>query len=271
MDKIYSGLQSFLPAGFNLTKYFQFVLILAVGMLIISVLGRLIFGKRSTLNYAVSSSVAILLMYVVNVVVYSLGLKWGALLSPLPFVSIQGDYLVIFNVLSGGFRAICSHVLNLLVLAFVMNLIQTVLPQGKKMLSWYFWRLLSVVLAFVAMYFVNLLLSSVVPAVIAQNAPIVLVILLVVALLLGALKLVVGGILAFANPLLALLYTFFFSNVVGKQLSKAMLTTGLLIALVCLLNYLQIGTIFIAGAALLAYIPLLIIALVLWYIIGHIL
>lgn len=271
MDKIYSWLQSFLPAGFNLTKYFQFVLILAVGMLIISVLGRLIFGKRSTLNYAVSSSVAILLMYVVNVVVYSLGLKWGALLSPLPFVSIQGDYLVIFNVLSGGFRSICSHVLNLLVLAFVMNLIQTVLPQGKKMLSWYFWRLLSVVLAFVSMYFVNLLLSSVVPAVIAQNAPIVLVILLVVALLLGALKLVVGGILAFANPLLALLYTFFFSNVVGKQLSKAMLTTGLLIALVCLLNYLQIGTIFIAGAALLAYIPLLIIALVLWYIIGHIL
>ena len=104
-----------------------------------------------------------------------------------------------------------------------------------------------------------------------ENAPIVLVILLVAALLLGALKLLVGGILAFANPLLAVLYTFFFSNIVGKQLSKAILTTALLTALVCLLNSLNIGAVFIASAALIAYIPLLIIALVLWYIIGHIL
>lgn len=271
MEKITSWLQSLLPAGFNLSKYFQFVLILAVGMLIISVLGRVIFGKRSSLNYAVSSSVAILLMYVVNVVVYSLGLKWGALLSPLPFVSIQGDYLVLFNVLHGSFKGICSNILSLLILAFVMNLIQTVLPKGKKVLSWYFWRLLAVVLAFIAMYFVNMLVNNVVPAVITQNAPVVLLILLLAALLLGALKLLVGGLLAFINPLLALLYTFFFSNVVGKQLSKAILTTALLTALVCLLNYLQIGSIFIAGSALLAYIPLLIVALALWYVIGHIL
>ena len=87
----------------------------------------------------------------------------------------------------------------------------------------------------------------------------------------GALKLLVGGLLAFINPVLALLYTFFFANVVGKQLSKAILTTTLLTALVCLLNYLQIGAVFIAGAALLAYIPLLLIVLVLWYVIGHIL
>jgi hypothetical protein len=271
MEKITSWLQSLLPAGFNLSKYFQFVLILAVGMMVISILGRVIFGKRSSLNYAVSSAVAILLMYVVNVVVYSLGLKWGALLSPLPFVSIQGDYLVLFNVLHGGFKGICSNILSLVVLAFVMNLIQTILPKGKKVLSWYLWRLLSVVLAFVAMYFVNMLLNAVVPTVIAQNASIVLVILLLVALLLGALKLVIGGLLAFINPLLALLYGFFFNNLVGKQLSKAILTTALLTALVCLLNYLQIGSIFIAGAALLAYIPLLIVALALWYVIGHIL
>ena len=271
MEKITSWLQSILPAGFSLAKYFQFVLILAVGMLVISILGRIIFGKRSTLNYAVSASVAILLMYVVNVVVYSLGLKWGALLSPLPFVSIQNDYLVVFNVLHGGFKGICSNLLNLVVLAFVMNLIQTALPKGKKVLSWYFWRLVSVVLAFVAMYFVNMLVNNVVPAVITQNAPIVLIILLLSALLLGALKLLVGGLLAFINPLLAVLYTFFFSNVVGKQLSKAILTTALLTGLVCLLNYLQIGSICIASAALLAYVPLLIIALVLWYVIGHIL
>lgn len=271
MEKIYSWIQSFLPDGFSLSKYFQFVLILAVGMLVISILGRVIFGKRSALNYAVSSAVAILFMYVVNVVVYSLGLNWAALLSPLPFVTIEGDYLMLFNVLGGSFSGICANVLDMVILAFVMNLIQSILPKGKKVLSWYFWRLLSVVLAFVAMYFVNWLLNAFVPAALMQNAPIVLLILLVAALLLGGLKLLVGGVLAFANPVLAVLYTFFFSNIVGKQLSKAMLTTALLTALVCLLNSLNIGAIFIASAALIAYIPLLIIALALWYVIGHIL
>lgn len=271
MEKILEFIRSFLPANFDIGKYFQFVLVLAVGMLVISILGRVIFGKRSTLNYAVSSAIAILLMYVVNVVVYSLGLKWSSLLAPLPFVAIEGEYLVLFNMLGGDFRSICAHVLDLVILAFVMNLIQSVLPKGKKVLSWYLWRLLSVVLAFIAMYFINLLVNSVVPTIITQNAPIVLVILLIAALLLGALKLLVGGILAFVNPLLALLYTFFFSNVVGKQLSKAILTTTLLTALVYLLNSLQIVSVFIGGAALLAYIPLLIIALVLWYVIGHIL
>ena len=115
MEKIYSWIQSFLPDGFSLSKYFQFVLILAVGMLVISILGRVIFGKRSALNYAVSSAVAILFMYVVNVVVYSLGLNWAALLSPLPFVTIEGDYLMLFNVLGGSFSGICANVLDMVI------------------------------------------------------------------------------------------------------------------------------------------------------------
>jgi hypothetical protein len=40
---------------------------------------------------------------------------------------------------------------------------------------------------------------------------------------------------------------------------------------VCLLNYLEIGAVYIASAALAAYLPLLIIVLVLWYVVGHLL
>lgn len=271
MEKLSSLLLSFLPEGFSLAKYFQFVLILAVGMLVISVIGRVVFGKRSALNFSVSSAIAILFMYAISVVVYSLGLKWGGLLAPLPFISMDGQQLVLFNLTGGGLGALCSNLLSLVILAFVMNLIQTILPKGKKVLSWYFWRLLSVVLAFVAMYFVNILLNAFVPPVIMQNAPIVLIALLLLALLLGGLKLLVGGVLAFINPLLAILYTFFFANIVGKQLSKAILTAALLTALVYLLNSLNIVSIVIASAALIAYIPLVLIALALWYIIGHIL
>jgi hypothetical protein len=271
MDKITSFIQTVLPADFDWAKYAEFLLILAGGMLVIGLLGHLIFGKRSNLNDAVSAAIAILFLYVLNVVIYSAGLKWSYLISPLPFVTLRGDYLTLFDLTANSFQNICQQILNLVVLTFVMNLIHTVLPKGKKALGWYFWRFLSVILAFIAMYFVNLLINAFVPAEVMLNAPIVLLIILIVSLLLGALKLLVGGVLAFVDPILAILYTFFFATVVGKQLSKAILTAGLLTALVYLMNSLQIVSVYIATAALTAYIPLLIVALILWYIIGNLL
>lgn len=271
MEKINELIKSIVPENFDVGNYLQFLLVLVVGIMLVSLLGRFVFGRRSTLNHAVSSAIAILCIYVVNVVVYSTGVKLDIILSPLPFVSIQGDYLVLFNVLNADFNSICIHVLDTVILAFLMNLLDSWLPNGKKLLSWYFFRFLSVVLAICLQYVVNMLLSVIVPAGFAEIAPTILVIILLVSLALGALKLLVGGALAFVNPLLAVLYSFFFSNIVGKQLSKAILTTTLLTALVCLLNYLEIGAVFIASAALAAYLPLLVIVLVLWYVVGHLL
>lgn len=271
MEKFISFIHSVLPTGIDLTKYAEFIAILAGGMLVISVLGRLIFGKRSTLNDSVSSAIAIVFMYVANVAIYSAGLSWSSLLAPLPFIEFHGDHLALFPILSSAFTTICSHVLDMVILAFVMNLIQTILPKGEHLITWYFWRFVSLALGFAALYVVNLLVDAFVPAAVMQNASMVLLVILVAALLMGGLKLLVGGLIAFANPLLAALYTFFFATIVGKQLSKAILTTALLTALMCLLDYLQIGSVFIAASALMAYIPVLVIALVLWYVIGHLL
>lgn len=271
MEKLYEFIQSIVPENFNVANYLEFLLIMVVGVMVVSLLGRLIFGKRSTLNHAVSSAIAILCVYVVNVVIYSTGAKLEVILSPLPFVSIQGDYLILFNILTAGFNSICTHVLDMIILAFLMNLLDSWLPKGQKLISWYFFRFLSVVLAICLQYVVNLMLGAIVPADFAVHAPAILLIILMAALALGALKLLVGGALAFISPVLAILYTFFFATIVGKQLSKAILTTVLLTALVCLLNYLQIGAVYIASAALAAYLPLLIIVLVLWYVVGHLL
>jgi hypothetical protein len=87
----------------------------------------------------------------------------------------------------------------------------------------------------------------------------------------GVLKIVIGALLTTVNPLIAALYTFFFASVVGKQITKAVLTTFLLSMLVLGLNYLGCAVISIATAALMAYIPFVIILIVLWFIVGHIL
>lgn len=271
MESVYQFIRSITPAGFSPRQYVQFLAILVVGVLGVALLARLLFKKNSVLNHAVSSSIAILCIYVVNVVVYSTGAKLEQILSPLPFVQISGDYLIIFHLQSADFKLACAKILDMVILAFLMNILDSWLPKGKKLLSWYFFRFLSVVLAICLQYVINLLLGVLVPQGFAEYADMILLVVLVASLLLGALKLIVGGALAFIHPLLGLFYTFFFANVVGKQLSKAILTTALLTGLVYLLNYFGIAAVYIATAALAAYIPLLIVVLALWYIVAHLL
>ena len=271
MNAIYEFIDSITPDTFNITNYLRFVAILAVGMLVVSFIGRIFFGKKSTLNRSVSCAISILCIYVVNVIVYSTGTKLEAILSPLPFVQISGEYLTIFNLLQSDFSGICAQVLDMLILAFLVGLLDSWLPQGKKLLAWFGFRILSVILAICLHYFLRLLLVAVMPANVIVVAPTVLIIVIVAALLLGSLKLLVGGALAFISPVLAFLYTFFFSNLVGKQLSKAIFTTAILTGLVCLLNYFGVAVIYIGSAVLVAYLPLLLLVLILWYVIAHLL
>lgn len=269
MDQLLDNLQSIIPAGFHFGQFWQFALIVVIGSVIVSLIGRFMFGKAATLTHSVSAAIAILCVYVVNVVIISFVPQLHFILSPLPFVSISGEYMYIFNILDFDLNALCTQVLNMVILAFLMNLLESILPKGEKLLSWYGFRILSVALAICLHFVINVVLDIIVPEGLSQFAPTVLVIVLIAAVLLGALKLVAGGALAFINPILGIFYTFFFSHIVGRQLSRAILTTVLLTVLVLVLNYLGIGAVCIAAAALMAYVPFLLILLVLWYIVGH--
>ena len=103
------------------------------------------------------------------------------------------------------------------------------------------------------------------------SAPVILLGILVLRLLTGALKFLVGLVLTTVNPLIAALYTFFFANVVGKQITKAILTTAIIGGLVFVLQKMGVVAISIASAALAAYIPLIILLVVLWYVVGKLL
>jgi hypothetical protein len=250
--------------------YAKFAGILVFGLLLISSLFRFIFGKKAQLNHAVSSAVEILCLYVINIVIYSLGLHWKLFLSPLPFMSIEGDYLHIMPVLSSDFSLVCGQVLKVVIIAFVVNILEAFMPKGKRLLSWYFFRLLTVMLAVGANYVVDLLISAFLPEAVFAMAETVLLWILVALVMLGSLKMLTGIALAFLDPIIGALYTFFFANVVGKQISKAVLTTAILAGIVAALHYLGIAAVYIASSALAVYIPFLIILLVLWWLIGKI-
>lgn len=271
MDFINEFIQEAQLHADTILSYLKFLGILVFGILLLSSLFHFIFGKKAQLNHAVSATVEILCLYVINIVIYSLGLHWELFLSPLPFISIEGDYMHVMPILSTDFHLVCEQVLKVVMIAFFVNLLESIMPKGKRLLSWYFFRLLTVVLAVGANYLVDMLITAFVPETVFAMAETVLLLLLVVLILLGSLKVLVGVTLAFLDPIVSALYTFFFSSIVGRQLARALVTTALLTALVALLEGLGLTTIFIAASGLTAYIPMLVVLLALWYVIGHIL
>lgn len=271
MDEILTFLKSLIPSGFDIEKFLYAALLLIVGALALGFLGRLIFGKKSVLNQSVSSAIGILFIYALTIVLHSQGIDLKLLVSPLPFITLEGEYLHLYSFVSSDYVIACGQILNMVVLSFLVNLVNGWMPKGKKLIPWLLFRCLSVVLAMILHTTVTILLNMFLPEGLLTWAPVILLGLLLLMLATGALKLVVGAALGAFNPIIGLLYTFFFSTVIGKQLSKAMLTTGLIFGLIAGLNYIGVTAIYIAGAALIAYIPLLIVLLSLWYVIGHLL
>lgn len=275
MDSILDKLQSFVPGNFDLKSILIMAAILSVGSLIFGFIGRFVFGKKSNLNQSVSSAIGILFIYIATVLIHSFGLDLKFLLSPLPFFTMHateaaGEVVSLYLPL-GDYVALCGELLNMVILAFLANLANSWIPQGKKLISWIFFRVLSVALAMVLFAVANTLLTQFLPEGLLTWAPVILLGLLVIMLLVGALKGLVGAVLVSVNPLIGFLYTFFFANIVGKMLSRAMLTTLLIGGLIYALNHFGIVFIAIGSGVLTLLIPLLIVLLIIWYVVGKLL
>lgn len=272
METILQAIQSLFPENFPIETMLQGALIILGGFMVVGALARLIFGKRSVLNQSISSVIGILFIYAITVVIYSYGVSdLKFLISPLPFITISDEYLNIFNILEADYTVVSNELLNAVILAFLVNLANSWLPKGKKFITWLLSRCASVAFAMILHAVVNFVLNAYLPEGLLTYAPSILLGILVAMLAVGALKFVVGAILTTVNPIIAFLYTFFFANIIGKMLSKAMLTALLMAGLVYGLNQFGIVAVFIGVSALPAYIPLLIVLLGLWYLIGHIL
>ena len=268
MDEIKALL---LSVDFQPDVFWKAACILAIGTLLLGTVGRFIFGKKSVLNQSVSSAIGIIFVYAATVAFRSLGGELEMFVAPLPMVSFSGDEMHLFTFAGADYTIICTQVLSMIILAFLANLIETILPKGKRLFGWLFFRCLSVVLAIFAHLAVDWLFRTYLPEGLVTYAPTIVLGLLVLLLLVGALKLLVGAVLATVNPLIGAFYTFFFATIVGKALTKAIFTAGILCAIIAGLNYVGCASISIAAAALIAYIPLLIVLLFAWYVVGHLL
>ena len=263
---------TYLPTELTFTVAAEFVLYFAAASMILAVLGRVVLGKRSSLNHSLSSVMGILFLYAMTVVIYTFK-PWNLdiLLSPLPFATFSDHYLVVHPITDLQFPALCTQLLSLVILAFLINLVDTFMPQGDNIFSWLLLRLMTVLLCFGLHLVTSWAFRTYLPQVLVTYAPMVLLALLLTMLLSGVVTLVLGLMIAVSNPFLGAMYTFFFSSVIGKQVSKALFTTGILCGILWLMDHFGLILIIINAAALLTYIPLAITMVVLWYLIGHLL
>lgn len=272
LSGILANTRSLTAVDLDLGNIAKFLLLFALGSLILSTLGRLVLGRRSSLNHSLSSVMAILFIYAVTIVVYTFK-PWELenLLSPLPFVTFFNDYMVVMPIVGIYPTVLARELLSLIILAFLVNLLDTFIPKGKSIPGWYCLRFFTVGLAMGLHLVIHWAFNTYLPEVLVTYAPLILLLLLVAMLLLGFLNAVLGLILTITNPFVGAVYTFFFSNIVGKQLTKAVFTSGVLCVILFLMDRFGYTFIHISVAALTAYIPLAVVCLILWYLIGHLL
>lgn len=262
----------YMPAQIDFVSTAEFMLYFAVASLILGGLSRLVLGKQSSLTHAMSSSMAILFIYAVTVVVYTFKpWKLELFLSPLPFVTFAGDYLILLPILDTSFPALCTEILSMVILAFLINLLDTFIPNGESVIGWFFLRILTILLCMGLHFGTCWAFETFLPEVLVTYAPMILLGLLLFMVFSGAVSLILGLILTLNSPFLGAMYTFFFSTIVGKQVSKAIFTTVILCGILYLMSYFGYIIISITAASLITYIPLALVLLLLWYLVGRVL
>ncbi len=264
MDSI---VQFFAKQGLDFWNIMTLCGVLLLGTMLISLLARVLFGRHSLLNSAVSSAIGILFVYTLMLVLNAFAPVYSKFFPPLPFAGISDNRLYFFPFLSADYTSLSSQLLSMILLSFGMNLLDRWLPKGKSMITWLLFRIITVLLSVVLHSVVVYAFVHFLPHGLVVYSPAILLGILVLMLLTGALKLVVGLIMATVNPLIAALYTFFFATIVGKQITKAVLTTGLLTCLVIIMEKFGIASIGISSAALMAYIPFGVVLVLMWYVV----
>ena len=263
---------SYLPSEIDFMSMAQFLLYFAAASLVLGGISRMVLGRRSSLSHSLSSVMAVLFIYTVTVIIYTFK-PWNLdiLLSPLPFVTFSEHYLIIHPITDLTFPALCTQLLSLLILTFLINLVDTLIPEGESAVGWLLLRLITVLGSFALHLLVSWAFRTYLPEALVTYAPMVLLGILLILLGSGVVSLMMGLVIAITSPFLGAMYSFFFSNIVGKQISKAIFTGGVICGILWLMEHFGLVVILITPAALLTYIPLALVLVGLWFLIGHLL
>jgi hypothetical protein len=222
----------------------KIVLMICLACFLLGCLLRLVFGKRGTTVRSVTVALGLLITYILSYILTTRAQTVAQFLSPLPFVQFDSSVIQIFTLEGADKNALCYELINLIMLAFLFGLMDDLLPAGKNIFSWILLRCICICGAYLSFTIVNMVFTKILPSFILTYAPVLLLILLAVFLAVTVFKWLIGLILGVSGgPVLGAVYTFFISHIVGKQLTKSALSTGILYLLVYLANHFHLTSI----------------------------
>lgn len=245
------------------------VLIFAVVIFAVGTVIRMILGKGSSLTCAVSACISILLVYLAAILIYLFLPDWRAELPQLPFLTVDAQHFALWRLSDLTDSLLYASVLKLGILAFLVNLLEVLLPKGEKFSTWYLFRTVTVLAALAGYGALIHFLDGVVPELFTLWAKPLVLGFWAVILLSGVLKVLLSIVLTVMNPIVGALYTFFFSNLLGKQFSKSILTTVILVGVVEALNRLGATQFAFSDFSLAAYGPACLILIGTLYLFGR--
>lgn len=274
-DRLIDSIQSFLETTNALIPSALENTIVLFALLNVFVLGlglvfRLFFGRHCAVNRGISGFLEVLFIYAATVTIYTLK-PWNLTqyLAPLPFAIFRNDILIVSYSACSTLPLLCSQLLSLIILCFIIHLLNFILPAGRSFIPWLLMRAVCVVLAVGLDLAANWALNAFLPAVIADSAPVALVTVLAVALLVSLFNPLLCVLFTAANPIIGLLYTFFFSNTIGKNLTRAVLSAAMVCALFYGMDYFGFIVIDITSSALLRYSPFALALLGVWFVFDY--
>lgn len=206
-----------------------FLLIVASLVIITGIVFRIFFGKNCQANKSVSAAIGLGFLYALTITVYCINpYDLSKFLSPLPFVLFREDILIIVPFAGGDTPFVCTEILSLIILCFIVHTVSKFIPSGKSFFSW----IISRIIVVCASIFLNLaaimVMRTFFQSGIASFAPAILLAILGIAIIIALFNPLLCIIFTIVNPVVGILYTFFFNNLIGKQLTKAVISALLI-------------------------------------------
>ena len=257
-----------LAARISWVEVLEAAAVLVLAIFLIGWIFRLLFGKDSPLIRSVSATLTIALVYLAAILIFLFFPSLREQMNEIPFIAVTTERVFLMDVTHLASELLYPSVLRLAILAFLVNLLEEIMPEGKKFLGWYLWRTATVLAALALHVLCCRLLETYVPQILGELAKYIIWGFWTVILLTGLLKVLLSLVLAAVNPILGAVYALFFSNFLGKQMSKSILTSVLVMIIFHLLTRGGFTQFAFSHFSLASYGPTCVLILIVLYLFG---
>lgn len=195
-----------------------------IAVFVLAGIARLVLKEGSNVIASTASCVQLMLVGLTAIAIYAAFPALGQTLPQLPFLNLQAYGCSLLSPAQLESHTLFPALLRLFLLALLINLWEELLPKSKKIAPWLLLRLLSAVGSLCCFFLLCEVLQRYCPQMLDQWSMSIVLSILGGICLLGICKGLLTVVAAVVHPLLGLLFAFFFSHVIGRQLTRAVIT-----------------------------------------------